>query len=87
MRYPNPREGIFAQELDAWIIALIAITSIVGIVVVCLIILRYLEYRKKEKTGVKAKSTTSLKRSTSQTEKTASLPQSSRSNVSVGSNL
>ncbi|XP_036057792.1 membrane cofactor protein isoform X2 [Onychomys torridus] len=85
--YPNPREGIFAQELDAWIIALIAITSIVGIVVICLIILRYLEYRKKGKIGIKAKSTTSLKRSTSQTEKTASLPRISRSNISGASNL
>ncbi|XP_060220957.1 membrane cofactor protein isoform X2 [Meriones unguiculatus] len=45
--YPNPREGIFGKELDAWIIALIIITSIVGFVVICLIILRYLEFRKK----------------------------------------
>ncbi|CAH6789700.1 Cd46 [Phodopus roborovskii] len=45
--YPNPREGIFGQELDAWIIALIVITSIVGVAVIFLIILRYLEHRKK----------------------------------------
>ncbi|KAL6042041.1 hypothetical protein STEG23_022031, partial [Scotinomys teguina] len=85
--YPNPREGIFGQELDAWIIALIVITSIVGIVVICLIILRYLEYRKKGKTEVNGKSTTSLKKSTSQAEKTALLPQITRSSISVASNL
>ncbi|XP_028615378.1 membrane cofactor protein isoform X2 [Grammomys surdaster] len=46
--YPNPREGIFGQELDAWINALIVITSLVGVVVICLIMLRYLDYRKRK---------------------------------------
>ncbi|XP_076797782.1 membrane cofactor protein isoform X4 [Arvicanthis niloticus] len=45
--YPSPREGIFGQELDAWINALIVITSIAGVAVICLIMLRYLEHRKK----------------------------------------
>nr|ACN94416.1 testicular complement regulatory protein isoform A [Apodemus agrarius] len=45
--YPNPRGGIFGQELDAWIVALIVITSIVGVFVICLIMLRYFEHRKK----------------------------------------
>ncbi|XP_052056713.1 membrane cofactor protein isoform X2 [Apodemus sylvaticus] len=46
-RYPNPREGIVGQELDAWIVALIVIISIVGVLVICLIMLRYFEHRKK----------------------------------------
>ncbi|XP_052056712.1 membrane cofactor protein isoform X1 [Apodemus sylvaticus] len=45
--YPNPREGIVGQELDAWIVALIVIISIVGVLVICLIMLRYFEHRKK----------------------------------------
>ncbi|XP_021024449.1 membrane cofactor protein isoform X1 [Mus caroli] len=45
--YPNPREGIFSQELDAWIIALIVIISIVGVFILCLIVLRCFEQRKK----------------------------------------
>nr|ABQ28705.1 testicular complement regulatory protein [Apodemus flavicollis] len=45
--YPNLREGIFGQELDAWIVALIVIISIVGVLVICLIMLRYFEHRKK----------------------------------------
>lgn len=45
--YPSPREGIFGQEFDAWIIALIVVTSVVGVIVICLIILRCSEYRKK----------------------------------------
>lgn len=45
--YPSPREGIFSQELDAWIIALIVITSIVGVFILCLIVLRCFEHRKK----------------------------------------
>nr|XP_045000781.1 membrane cofactor protein isoform X5 [Jaculus jaculus] len=49
--YPHPREGLFDQELDAWIIALIVITSIVGVIVVCLLLYRCLQ-RKKQGTRV-----------------------------------
>ncbi|XP_008823012.1 membrane cofactor protein [Nannospalax galili] len=45
--YPNPHRGIFDQEIDNWIIALIIITSVVGIIVICLIIYRCLKHRKK----------------------------------------
>nr|UWY64115.1 membrane Cofactor Protein or complement regulatory protein [Sigmodon hispidus] len=84
--YPNPRGGIFGQELDAWIIALIVITSIVGVVVICLIILRFLEFRKKGKTSAKARSTNSLKDPTLPEGKTLSFSRVPRT-VSVTSNL
>ncbi|XP_005348973.1 membrane cofactor protein [Microtus ochrogaster] len=87
--YPSPREGIFGQELDAWIIALIVVTSIVGLVVICLILLRYLEYRKKGKAELKAKHSTHQKKSAStiQSEKTPSMIQTPRSNLSDASNM
>ncbi|XP_075845662.1 membrane cofactor protein isoform X2 [Microtus pennsylvanicus] len=87
--YPNPREGIFGQELDAWIIVLIVVTSIVGLVVICLIILRYLEYRKKGKAELKAKHSTHQKKSAStiRSEKTPSMIQTPRSNLSAASNM
>ncbi|XP_027272374.1 membrane cofactor protein isoform X1 [Cricetulus griseus] len=84
--YPSTREGIFGQELDAWIIALIVITSIVGVVVIILIILRYLEYRKK---GNKSKHRSHKKKSTStiRTRKSSSLPRTPRSVLSSASKI
>lgn len=81
--------GFFFFFLDAWIIALIVVTSIVGLVVIYLIILRYLECRKKRKAEVKAKYSTHQEKSAStiQSEKTPSMLQTSRSNLSVASNM
>ncbi|XP_048212950.1 membrane cofactor protein isoform X2 [Perognathus longimembris pacificus] len=55
--YPEPRGGLFDQELDAWIIALIILIFIVSIAIVCLCLYRFLDQRKK---GVKPSKSSSV---------------------------
>ncbi|XP_042537250.1 membrane cofactor protein isoform X2 [Dipodomys spectabilis] len=45
--YPEPKQGLFDQELDAWIIALIILIFIVSIAIICLCLYRILGPRKK----------------------------------------
>ncbi|XP_020017887.1 membrane cofactor protein isoform X1 [Castor canadensis] len=69
--YPNPREGLFDQELDAWIIALIIIIAIVAVAVMCLFLYRFFENRKKGKTEVRVQYTTCQKKSSISAEQIA----------------
>ncbi|XP_005375493.1 PREDICTED: membrane cofactor protein isoform X3 [Chinchilla lanigera] len=45
--YPNPREGLFDQELNIWIIILLILIAVVGLAVLVLIVRRLFEHHKK----------------------------------------
>nr|BAA12233.1 membrane cofactor protein precursor [Cavia porcellus] len=45
--YPNPREGIFDQELNLWIIILLILIAVVGLALILLCACRFFERKKK----------------------------------------